>query len=151
MRPYISGPMSNIEHHNFPAFFECEEVLKKLGHEPLNPARRTPECTWESAARDVLENSESWESCIRRDVETMIDADSICLMPRWNQSRGACLELVLAISMGYTVIVWTPDAAHKVQFVDDVDLYYNVAIDHLKKVGTISPLDMYNPSRDVLY
>ena len=155
MHPYISGPMSNYEHHNFPAFFACEERLIELGHKPINPARLTPDCTWESAARDALENAESWESCIRRDVEAMLDADSICLLPGWNTSRGACLELVLAVSMGYPVLIWDPkeQTVKQLPVYDsvDIELYYNVAVNHLKKIGTISPLDMYNPSRDVLY
>lgn len=147
--PYISGPMTNIEYHNFPAFFQCETELQKLGYRPLNPARRTPACTWETAVKDVSENPETWESCIRRDILDVLNSDSIILLPRWSTSRGACLELVTSVSIGNPVLIWFPGRAPLE--LADPSLHYDMAIDHLKVRGIISPTDMYNPSRSVLY
>jgi hypothetical protein len=148
-RPYISGPMSNVTHHNFPLFFQCEDELEKLGYFPLNPARQTAHCTWESAYEDVLLSNETWESCIRRDVQTVLDSDGTVLLPSWSSSRGACLELVLSISIGNPVYVWFP--GQEPEEVHEPALYYQLALDVLKNRGTISPLDMYNQSRPVLY
>jgi len=35
---YISGPMTGLPDHNFPAFYEAAEHLKRLGWNPVNPA-----------------------------------------------------------------------------------------------------------------
>lgn len=148
MRPYISGPMSNIEHHNFPVFFKCEDELEEQGHFPINPARRTPKCTWETAVKDISEHPESWESCIRRDIQQVMDSDSIVLLPRWHTSRGACLELVLSVSIGNPVYVWFP--GRELVHMDDPALHYDMAVDHLKVRGIISPIDMYNVARPAL-
>lgn len=148
-RPYISGPMTDIEHHNFPAFFQCETELRKLGYFPINPARRTSRCTWETAVKDVSEHPETWESCIRRDVHSVLEADSIILMNGWHRSRGACLELVLSVSIGNPVLVWFPE--QEPVHIEDPALHYDMAVDHLKTRGIISPLDMYNPSRTAIY
>lgn len=149
MRPYISGPMSNIKHHNFPAFFQCEEELIAWGFDPLNPARRTDECTWRSAYNDVMIELEPWESCIKRDIGALLETDSIVLMPGWSSSRGACLELVVSISIGNPVYIWFPE--QEPELVDEPGLYYQLALDHLKFRGIISPLDVYNPKRSMLY
>lgn len=138
MRPYISGPMSNIPEHNFPMFFKCEDELRQAGYDPLNPARH-----------DTPGTPESWESCIRRDVADVLEADGIVLLPRWSTSRGACLELVLSVSVGNPVLVWFP--GHELAWISDPSLHYDMAIDHLKIRGTISPVDMYNGQRTALY
>lgn len=147
-RPYISGPMSNIEHHNFPAFFNAENELEDRGYFPINPARRTAKCTWETAVKDISEHPESWESCIRRDIQQVMDSDSIVLLSGWNTSRGACLELVLSVSIGNPVLVWFP--GREPVFIEDPALHYDMAIDHLKTRGIISPIDMYNVARPAL-
>lgn len=148
-RPYISGPMTGIEHHNFPAFFQCESELEDTGLFPINPARRTPECTWETAVKDVSENPEAWESCIRRDIVEVLDSDSIVLMNGWHRSRGACLELIVSVSIGNPVLVWFP--GQELVSIVDPSLHYDMAVDHLKTRGIISPIDMYNPSRAAIY
>lgn len=136
-RPYISGPMSNVEHHNFPVFFQCEDELRTLGYDPLNPARH-----------DTVGTVESWESCIRRDIADVLVADGIVLLPRWGTSRGACLELVLSVSVGNPVYIWFP--AQNLIEMEDPSLHYDMAIDHLKVRGIISPIDMYNHTRHAL-
>lgn len=149
MRFYVSGPMSNIEHHNFPAFYECEQDLESMGYQPLNPARRYADDTWEVASADVLDTPETWESCIRRDVVQVLNSEGIVLMPGWQKSRGACLELILSVSIGNSVAVWFP--GRELVLIDDPSIHYDMAVDTLKRFGTISPVDMYNAKRPVLY
>lgn len=147
--PYISGPMSNIEHHNFPAFFQCELELLRDGYESLNPARMSGVDTWEEAVEQILQYPETWESCIRRDVSDVLHSDGIVLLPNWHKSRGACLELIISISIGNRVAVWFP--GRELMFIDEPSIHYDMAVDTLKRFGIISPVDMYKAERPVLY
>lgn len=84
---YLSGPMQHILDFNFPAFFAAEEQLYDLGvGNVLNPARHGTRLP-----RHVL---------LRRDVKMVAEADVIVLLPGWENSQGACLELAIARELG---------------------------------------------------
>lgn len=106
--PYISGPMSHHDFHNFPAFFEAEARLRELGYEPLNPARNTGD-DWEEAYENSLKHPRTWEACIRLDVGQVLQSDGIVLLKGWGHSKGACLELVLSVAVGNPVAMYFDD------------------------------------------
>jgi len=84
-RIYISGPMTGLPEHNFPAFFAAEERLKKAGLQPMNPARNFGGDT-------ERERSEY----IRADLDLLLQCDGLAMLPGWEKSRGAKLEYLLA-------------------------------------------------------
>lgn len=83
MRVYISGPMSNCENMNYPAFFAGAEVVRQRGYEPINPADGAPE-GW------------AWAQYMRRALRLLLDADEVWMLPVWQQSEGARLEYTVA-------------------------------------------------------
>lgn len=135
-RPYISGPMSGIKHHNFPAFFEAASTLRELGYTPLNPASAALASSvyydnWKDAYQASLNNPQAWETYIRRDTQMVLDADSIVLLPGWDKSKGACLEVVISVCVG-----------NSVHFFDGTDIssaskgdVYADAMNHLNACG----------------
>ena len=93
MKIYLSGPMSGIPEHNFPAFMREAALLRALGHEVVNPAEINPD------------HSLSWEQCLRDDIKALCDCEGIALMQGWENSKGSHLELHVAHRLGLKVVL----------------------------------------------
>jgi len=91
-RVYVSGPMSGLPDHNFPAFNEQAAKLRAAGYEVINPAELNPN------------TSMTWEECMRVDLRELCSCDAIALMPGWERSKGANLELHVAHRLGLEVM-----------------------------------------------
>lgn len=96
---YISGPMTGLPDLNFPAFHAAAKRWRDLGHEVRNPAEINPD------------SSMSWEMCLRADVRALCDCDTIVLLPGWEKSKGAHLELHIAHRLGMDVVISEGSAA----------------------------------------
>lgn len=81
---YISGPMTGLPDLNFPAFHAAANQLRGLGLDPVNPADINPD------------SGMTWAACMRADIKALCDCDALALLPGWEASRGAHLELHLA-------------------------------------------------------
>lgn len=90
-RIYISGAMSGIPEHNFPAFNAEAARLRALGYEVVNPAEVNPDVAL------------SWHECLRQDIKLLCDCDTLALLPGWEHSQGAHLELHIAHRLGMTI------------------------------------------------
>lgn len=91
-RLYLSGGMSGYPDHNFPAFNEQAAKLRAAGFEVVNPAELNPD------------PSMTWEECLRVDIRELCSCDAIALMPGWERSKGANLELHIAHRLGLEVM-----------------------------------------------
>lgn len=87
---YLSGPMSNIAEHNFPAFIDAAHALRQKGHFVIS-AHEVPH-------DDNKEpGSIPWEEYLRGDLIAMLlHCNAIVLLPGWEQSSGAQLEAHVA-------------------------------------------------------
>lgn len=90
MKVYISGPMTGIKDFNYPAFEEAEKIVSATGHEPISP-HRAPK----------LKN---WEEYMRYDIKLLVDCQAIALLPGWENSKGAKLEVHIAEKLG--LFIW---------------------------------------------
>ncbi len=86
---YISGPMTGLQEHNFPAFHQAAESLAQLGFEPINPADNF------GGRRDLPR-----ETYLRKDVQLLAECDGIAMLRGWRNSRGAKLEYHIAQELG---------------------------------------------------
>lgn len=91
MKIYLSGPMTGIPEYNFPAFHAEAARLRKIGHEVVSPAEVNPD------------TSMTWEQCLRADIKALCDCEAIALMPGWEGSKGAHIELHIAHRIGLSV------------------------------------------------
>lgn len=96
-RIYLSGPMTGIPDHNFPAFHEWAARLRAQGHEVVSPAE--------------LSEGKTWVECLRVDIRELCGCDAIALMPGWEASKGANLELHVAHRLELEVIPLPADEA----------------------------------------
>jgi hypothetical protein len=88
---YISGPMSNVPEHNFPAFNAAAERLKRAGLVVINPADKGIVYGW------------TWEDYLRWDIREITACDGIAVLPGWVDSRGAWLEVTVARALSMPV------------------------------------------------
>lgn len=92
-RIYISGPMTGLPGLNFGAFHAAAAQLRAIGYDVVNPAEK------QSESEDL-----SWEEYLRQDLRQMLTCDTIALLPGWEASKGAHLELHVAHRVGMTVV-----------------------------------------------
>ena len=92
---YLSGPMSGKPDSNFSLFQQAAEILRERGFYIISPVEL-----------DLEEESSSspWGHYIGRDVHVLIDkCDAIILLPDWQMSKGARIELFVAITCGHAL------------------------------------------------
>ena len=107
---YLAGPMTGIDHYNFPAFHRAALALKQRGYIVFNPAaKETLEGTdlpdidklpmeWGGTRKDLTPGD------IRRlDFLMINDADAVVLLPGWESSAGALIEAHYAMVTGKAV------------------------------------------------
>ena len=106
---YCAGRMRGIKFFNFPAFFQADEFLRKLGYDVVNPAyldvlngfdaRDLPEDTdW-----SVLPSDLDMRKVISRDLELLCGCDTIYMLEGWMSSKGARSEKSVAEWLGLSV------------------------------------------------
>lgn len=125
MRIFISGPMTGLPDHNFPAFEAAAKRLRDDGHFVINPAELSamfgkPEeiekgfvnfyrltCCEDLPPFDTTPAAceKIAQSIMAADLTAIRSCDAIYLLKGWEQSRGAKKELAEAIAHGLTVML----------------------------------------------
>jgi hypothetical protein len=81
---YISGPMTGLPEFNFPAFNAAAAQLRSLGYEVINPAEFGEG------------EGKTWTDYMRKDIKALMDCTHVAVLPGWENSNGARLEVYLA-------------------------------------------------------
>lgn len=92
LRVYVSGPMTGLPGLNFPAFHAAADMLRRAGHEVVNPA--------DEGSGDGL----SYEEYLRRDLVALLDCNAICMLRGWEASKGARVEEHMARVLGFRFV-----------------------------------------------
>lgn len=110
-RVYVAGPMAGIPGHNFPAFHAEAARLRALGHDVLSPAEKAGEQAATAAQEHGLEfrETQTYKDFLKADLRMVLDSDAVQLLPGWENSRGATLEVHVARAVG--IDVWDPQEA----------------------------------------
>lgn len=100
---YISGPMTGMPEWNIPAFAKMAKLLRAKGLKVVNPH--------ESHKPDA---EKPWDWYIRRDLVNICKkVGRVVVLPGWQNSRGASLEVYVAQKLGCEII-----------FVSDFEAWY---------------------------
>jgi Domain of unknown function (DUF4406) len=83
-RIYLCGPMTGLPDYNYPAFNAEAARLRGLGYTVENPAENEhPE-------------GQDWPGYMRVALTQMLTCQAVAILPSWQKSKGAKLELNLA-------------------------------------------------------
>lgn len=86
-RLYLCGPITGLLNHNRDAFNNAESALRGAGFDVFNPVK------------DGLPDDASWEQHMRTDIAQMMTCDALAVLPGALYSRGAKLEMNLAMQL----------------------------------------------------
>lgn len=93
MKIYISGQITGLPEQVAQANFSAAvDKIREWNHEPVNPF-------WLPHFHD-----KSWLNYMREDIKALLDCEAIYMLPNWNESQGAKIELSIAIQLGMKII-----------------------------------------------
>lgn len=84
-------PRSGLPEFNFPAFHAAAAKLRERGHAAVNPAEIN------------AETDGDWHYYLKADIKALCDCDALALLPGWQNSKGAHLELHIAHRLGLEI------------------------------------------------
>ncbi len=102
---YISGPMTGHPGYNRPAFHAMANKLRARGYEVLNPAEVE------------LDASATWGDYLRKNLQMLVTVQEVCMLPGWQESKGAVLEVAIAHILGIPVVDYPGTGPHLIQSV----------------------------------
>lgn len=119
---YLAGPMTGIPQFNFPAFFAAAEILRDNGHVVASPAEMDIQEVGDGALRSedgklaadgtAADTGYTFGDFLSRDVKLVADAvDAVACLPGWQKSKGARLEVYVALICDKPVYAYTPQTA----------------------------------------
>lgn len=85
--------MTGIENHNKPLFCDVAAKWRDAGWVVHNPAEEPDGYT--------LLNRPAY---LKRDIQMVMDSDAVAVLPGWEKSKGACLEVHVAQSLRLPVL-----------------------------------------------
>lgn len=112
MKIYLAGPMTGIPEFNYPLFNATASRLRASGHDVVNPAEN-----------DDGDTSKPYAYYMRADIQHVLNVDGIAVLPGWQKSRGATLEVSIARILDMPVL----DAA-------TMEPYYETAVQEAQRL-----------------
>ena len=105
---YLSGPMTGLPDYNYPAFRAAAETLRAFGQQVFDPSEAFEGRT--DLPKEVY---------MRKDLEELLRADVVALLPGWQNSSGAQLEVEVAKQCGIPIRLLEELLATEGVFLDD--------------------------------
>lgn len=96
MTAYIAGPMTGIQDYNAHTFNKAEEALQEIVEDVINP--HNPDDIDDDGKANY-----SREYYIRRAVKQVTEADMMVMLPLWEGSSGAKLEMRIACELNLPI------------------------------------------------
>lgn len=85
--------MRGYKDWNFPLFDRAERIWKEGGHQPFSPAQMDRVLGYDPAHPITPEHI---RHVINLDLQCVLAADAVAVLPGWERSKGACVEVALA-------------------------------------------------------
>lgn len=101
MRLYLAGPMRGIPLFNFPAFEAAALSLRLRGHTVWSPAEHDIEQDGFDPAKDEAQPLSYY---MERDLPEVCKCDALAMLPGWEKSKGATLEVMVGRKLGKPIL-----------------------------------------------
>lgn len=88
---YLAGPITGLPDCNRAAFRDAATALRAAGREVVNP-------------HELGLDGAPWQACMDVCLAQLVRCAEIHLLPGWQHSRGARLELMVAIALGLRIV-----------------------------------------------
>jgi hypothetical protein len=100
---YIAGPMRGYPNHNFDAFYSAEKKWQKnpMIEKIHNPARMDEDEGFDPST--AVDSKEHLRSCMKRDLNAILDCNAMVMLHGWEHSEGARVEHSLATYLGMPI------------------------------------------------
>ena len=95
---YLSGPMTGFPNYNHELFNRVAEEFRQVGFSVCSPA--------EFFDGDITKERKEY---MREAVKYMLEADTIVLLPGWQESKGARLEAAIATELELTIVEYVEE------------------------------------------
>lgn len=108
---YVAGPMTGRPQFNVPAFHRQATRLRGAGYTVVSPTELDDPAfqAWLMSCktgRETYPSGETWGDFLARDVKVIADRiDAICVLPEWEKSRGAKLEVFVGLLSGKPILM----------------------------------------------
>ena len=100
MKLYLAGPMRGYPDWNYPAFREAAAVLRSMGHEIFSPAEKDAELGHDPNKDGHL----GYKFYMAHDLPAVLASDAVAVLPNWERSKGARLEVHVARECGIPIL-----------------------------------------------
>lgn len=122
-RIYLSGPMTGKPDLNRPAFKRYADIVRAMGYEVVNP-HDVPATKYGGG---LVEGEPSYDDYLLSDIVSLVKCDGILMLPGWQESKGARVELEIAMVLGHSFFR-TLDELVDVEWHDQLPRVYNTKI-----------------------
>ena len=102
---YLAGPMTGLPDFNAPAFRKCAEMLRLCGWTVMSPVENDEN---DGIVLDGTTGQETFDyrRAMAWDLRQVCECDCVIVMPGWEYSRGALLEVYVALEVGTPVYTY---------------------------------------------
>lgn len=95
---YVSGKITGMEELAALIFDNAETILSNIGLEVVNPMKLDHD------------HDKRWESYMRVCIKALCDCDCIYILPNYNESRGALMEIAIAKDLDIKLVYEKPSS-----------------------------------------
>jgi hypothetical protein len=105
---YLAGPMSGLPDHNVPAFDSAAAQLRERGFFVVSPPEITRANPQPGIRSDGSIDEAAYRELVRLDLRGLLGCSAVAVLPGWEKSKGARLEVSVAKAIGLSVY-WAAD------------------------------------------
>ena len=103
VRLYLSGPMTGLPEHNYQAFAEAAHTLRQAGIESVVSPHELAAPNCDGCLEHEHHDIHDWQAHMREDIIALMGCDTIVMLPGWQSSKGAKLEMLIGMELGYKI------------------------------------------------